>query len=408
MDRLRLFAVVLGLLLVTYAGIVEAMTAEIQSSAETERSLCKWLLLCADNAVLEEAYEQLSSVEPNAAEAAVAGFREALRRSPSDAGRWADLGEVLALSGAAEEAAYCFEQALRFGPHSPAILFRAAGFYDEVQQTEQSRSAFRQVLELTRAYDETVFAYFDDTQQPVDELLRYVIPDQPDALASYFRFEISDGSAENLAAAWNVLNERNLANVELLSAYVNRLVTDELFDEALSVRSRFLGDVQSSDEQNANVLFNGQFEENFIESALDWRIRPHDGIEIERVESDIPGDHALRIRFGGEENVDFRNVSQDFVVSPGRYRCSAWLRSEALTTDEGVALRIYDPSDQQQNLTSEAISGTADWTEVTLDFSATGGTQLLRLEVFRNRSRMFDNKISGSVWLDDVQCGVNG
>ncbi len=406
MDRLRSFAVFLGLLLVTYAGIVEVMTSEIQSSAGAESSLCKWLLLCADDVVLEKAYEQLSSLEPNAEEAAVAGFREALRRSPKDAGRWADLGEVLALSGAVEDAAYCFEQALRFAPHSPPVLFRAASFYDEVQQTEESRSTFRHVLELTRAYDETVFAYFDDTEQPVGELLRNVIPDRPEPLVSYFQHEVRNGSVENLSAAWEALNERSLADAPLLSAYVKRLVTDELLDEAFSVRSSFRGDVQNNEESNANILFNGAFDENFIETALDWKITPHNDMQIERVESEIPGDYALRIGFGGGENVAFRNVYQDFVAGPGRYHCSAWLRSDALTTDQGVALRIYDPADSRQNLTSEAVSGTTDWTEVTLDFS-TDATLLLRIEAFRNQSRMFDNKISGSAWLDDVQCVVN-
>jgi hypothetical protein len=266
------------------------------------------------------------------------------------------------------------------------------------------------VLELTREYDQIVFGYFDRTDQPVVEVLRSTIPDQPEPLIAYFRYELGNANPDDLSAVWQRLKERKLVDSNLLAAYVRGLVNRQQLDEAVNVRASFLSDAQPRDGSNPNAVFNGGFEESFTETDLDWKITPRGGVQVERVEGDtIAGDYALRILFGGGENVDFRDVTQDFVARPGRYRCSASLRSEALTTDQGVSLRIYDPADRRRlDLASEPISGTADWKPVTIDFSVSGSSRLLRIGVFRRPSRMFDNKISGSVWLDDVQCVVNG
>ena len=50
------------------------------------------------------------------------------------------------------------------------------------------------------------------------------------------------------------------------------------------------------------------------------------------------------MRFLGTENVAFSGVRQFTVVPPGRYRFSAEVSSDNLTTDQGPFFRIFDPA----------------------------------------------------------------
>jgi hypothetical protein len=262
---------------------------------------------------------------------------------------------------------------------------------------------------LTREYDQLVFAYFDRTEQPVGEVLLNAIPDQSEPLAAYFRYQVRKAGFDDLPAIWRLLRERNLADSSLLAEYVHRLIGGQRLDDAVSVQAEFVGEAHRGGWPDRTAIFNGGFEENFVESDLDWKITPRDGVLVERVEGQaLTGSYALRIGFGGRENINVQTLSQDFVVRPGRYRCSASLRSEALNTDQGVFLRIYDLKDRQLlDLATEPISGTEDWRQVSADFSVAGEPRLMRIAVARNQSRQFDGKISGSVWLDDVQCAVH-
>ena len=367
--------------------------------------MCGWLLLCANDVVVEDALAQLWSPESDAAAAAVAGLREALRRSPTDPGRWCDLGTALQRSGASDDAGYCFEQALRFGPHSPPILLRAAFFYDEVQRVQESRSAFRRILELTRDYDPIVFGYFERTEQPVEEVLEGAIPDEAEPLVAYFRFQVGRANPGELAVIWRRLVERGLTDSLLLAEYVRRQIAGHRLEDAVAAQAAFVGGV-TDEWPERNLIFNSGFEDDFLGTDLSWSITERDGMLINRT-TDVShtGNYSLHIRFGGGVNVNFRDLSQAFVAAPGRYRCTAFVRSENLTTDRGISLRIHDPADQQRlNLSSEEICGTKEWTELSIDLSVTGEPRLLKIEVERSPSRMFDNKISGSVWIDDVAC----
>ena len=115
------------------------------------------------------------------------------------------------------------------------------------------------------------------------------------------------------------------------------------------------------------------------------------------------GKSALRITFDGSGNIDFKNVSQTLVVKPGRYRFSAAIRSENITTDQGVLFRIFDTqAENRLSVETEATRGTTAWHEIALTLVVPPATRSLQVQVVRRPSLRFDNKISGSVWIDQV------
>jgi hypothetical protein len=109
------------------------------------------------------------------------------------------------------------------------------------------------------------------------------------------------------------------------------------------------------------------------------------------------------VDFLGQSNVAFDHVSQLAVVEPGLYRFRAYVKTEEITTDQGVRFRIADAvSPGRLEVITEGFTLTRDWTEVEQTVRVPAGTGLVTVQVVRQASMKFDNKIRGTAWVDDV------
>jgi hypothetical protein len=137
---------------------------------------------------------------------------------------------------------------------------------------------------------------------------------------------------------------------------------------------------------------------------LDWRIEPSEQFQTVLDSSIVhSGKRSVKIHFTGHENVEYANLSQIAYVVPGRYFLSAWVRTERITTDEGVRLEVRDAEiPARLELKTDSIAGSADWHLVGQAVLVGPLTNLIAIRAVRNPSHKFDNKISGTVWLDDV------
>lgn len=112
---------------------------------------------------------------------------------------------------------------------------------------------------------------------------------------------------------------------------------------------------------------------------------------------------SLRIQFDGTQNVSDVGVRQSVFVKPGWYRFEAYVRTNEVSTDEGVAFNIVDPeAPKRLNFTTGPMLGTNDWKLVEHSFQVVPGTGLLQLSLVRKPSLRFDNLIRGTVWVDGV------
>ena len=159
------------------------------------------------------------------------------------------------------------------------------------------------------------------------------------------------------------------------------------------------------DGGNSAFLFNGGFEHEPFGHTFDWNIRNAPGARAVR-DSTVAhsGRASLRIQFDGNSNISYDDVAQTTVVKPGNYRLQAYLRTDRITTDEGVAIRIYDRENAGRlNVVTPASVGTSGWRLITRDLTVARPTRLLAIEVVRAPSSKFDSAISGTAWIDDVQ-----
>jgi hypothetical protein len=115
------------------------------------------------------------------------------------------------------------------------------------------------------------------------------------------------------------------------------------------------------------------------------------------------GRRSLRVELGGNENLTYGGVAQRTVVREGTYRLRAYSKTEGLSTDRGLALRVFDvESPGRLDVRTEELTGTNEWRLLKKTFRAGRGTQLIEVQLSREPSLKFDYKIRRTIWLDGV------
>jgi hypothetical protein len=162
--------------------------------------------------------------------------------------------------------------------------------------------------------------------------------------------------------------------------------------------------VQDSEEGRSLVL-NGGFEHDIANGGFDWREVPLSAASFDFDSAFAhSGTRSLRIEFDGTENVDFGHLFQYVpVASDSRYHFSVFVRTEGLTTDRGISFEILDAHHPEQvQVATRELTGTNPWTVLQTDLVSGPDTQAVKITLRRTPSWKFDNKFSGTVWVDDV------
>jgi len=186
--------------------------------------------------------------------------------------------------------------------------------------------------------------------------------------------------------------------------YIDFLFNNNQYHEAAVDWALFLGDRRNGYGQS-NWVYNGDFENEPSGVPLDWQI----GSEADQAETVLDpnvaytGTHSLRIRFAGKENVNYADAIEKTPVPSGTYRFTAYIRTEDITTDKGIAFRIFDPGESSRlDAKTDQFIGTTDWKRVEQIVRIPTATKLVAIEVVREPTMKFDNKVIGTAWIDNV------
>jgi len=397
---MKKIAILLGAALVLFPTIRFLADLRYRVDPALEHSVCR-NMACFDDLLLESA-QRLAGGNNQDRAVALANLEEALRRNAASPDRWCDVGEALLDAGRTEEARYCFTRAVELGPQNPAVFWRTALFYARIQEPNRSHEYMGKMLELLPSYKDVVFAtYFSDKGNILDTF-EYGFPAQSRLSQDYFRFLLlHDAAPGDIKKAWDWLREHSVADENLGGEYVDFLIKKGNYSLAAETWLRSAGPLDEA-YLNPNFVFNGGFESQPLQAGLDWRFFETPGVRMTRDSTvAFSGSSSLRLEFDGQSNIDFRNVTHDVIASPTMYHFRAWIKTSELTTDQGIGLRIVD-SKGLLNLETTRLTGTHDWTPVDLDFTVSGPSRLLRIEVVRHPSAKFDNKIGGRAWVDGV------
>jgi hypothetical protein len=392
----KIFSILAGAFLVaaSSAGIVADQTA---SDALRER-LCG-LILCGADESSAAARDRLTE-DPAAA---LRLFEVALAGDPASPYRWCDLGDALVVAGDLDRARFSFTRALELGTNLPPVLLRVADFDFGVEERQEALASAARILRLTSEYDGAVFQSYDWANLPAAEILDRGLPPGKRAAQAWFQHALESRPAADADAGWTRLMRHGFVDDGLASTYIDFLAKKSAYRTAAEAWAAYLGD-RAGEYPNGNALFNGGFESAPTGAILDWRFEPAAGADVARdFAVRRSGKTSLRLSFKGVENLDFHHVSQTASVTRGRYRFQAWIRTEGITTDEGVRFHIFDSeSPARLDTSTDAAPATSPWTKLETAFEVPKETTAVKVEIIRRPSLKFDNKIEGTAWVDDV------
>jgi hypothetical protein len=242
-----------------------------------------------------------------------------------------------------------------------------------------------------------------DGPRTADVLRMKLVGANSGAVEAWLRFLIQSGRVDDAQRTWEWAVERGYADDAAAGAYAQFLIEQSLSDLAASAWMRYLG-TRSGEHRRSTYLFNGDFESEPTRSPFDWNLARTQGVDAARdCTTAGAGKCSLRIGLAGTQNLEFAVASQVTFLTPGVYRFHALIRTEGLTTDQGIRFRIFDPdSTARLDVTFENFTGSKAWSSVGHDLVVPPPTRLLQVQVIRQRSMRFDNKIGGTAWIDEL------
>jgi hypothetical protein len=368
-----------------------------------EGALCRFFL-CNNSAVVNSGWQQLWSQENDGPQRAIDTFRRALRRDPHDPSRWADLGEAFLEAGRKDEARYCYAQIKATAPHRPTFLLRVASFHFQIGEARNALPITAGILKSVSEYDSVIFSEYTRLVDNIEDVLRYGMPDDRRAARAFLRYLVQAERLDDAQRTWAWTAGHGFADDALAGEYAQFLIQRQRFDTAADAWAGHLG-TRAGDYRKSNYLFNGDFEWEPTGTPFDWRVAPVEGVEVARDSTTTcSGRWSLRIRFPGTTNLDYAGVSQMAVLKPGAYRFQACVRTDSVTTDQGIRFRIVDAeAPARLDLTTGQFTGTTAWTRIKQRFVVPRGTRIVQVQVVRQESMKIDNKVGGTAWIDGVK-----
>jgi hypothetical protein len=239
-------------------------------------------------------------------------------------------------------------------------------------------------------------------------LLDQVLPADQDAYVQALNFFASIRQPDAALSVWR----RTLALGKILALprtfpFLDELIQDDRSTDAKQVWIEALTAAGLPHEEplNHSLVWNGGFSSDFSNGGLGWRWNSPIGVAVDfDAAPPASGVRAVRLDFGGGTNLELSQPMQYVPVEPRRtYHFHAYMRTEEITTESGMRFSLVDPNhDDAVNMLTDNFVGSHNWTALDLDLTTSAQTHFLLLRLLRAGSRLFENKLSGTVWIADV------
>src|SRR6266446_2323362 len=340
---------------------------------------------------------------------AINNFRRALSLNPRYADAWLDLGTVYESEGNFAVARAAYLQARKAYPVSAAVPWRYGNFLLRQGEVRQALAEIRRAVYSDPKRSAEAFSRCWRVDPNVESILDNVIPP---GRATYLDVIRELAAADQLAATLTVwqrlvsLHPR-MSPADVIS-FADVLIQKGHVDDAQRIWQQAfqLADVVTGDPPGS-VLWDGGFESNVRGGGFAWAFpAPSPGVQTVLVHRQKhTGKQSLRLFFEGKRNTNYDGVCTNAEVrSETTYRFSAWVRTQALTSDEGVRFRLSWFSDSRASgfTDSQDSRGTQTWTRVEMPWTSGKDVRRTRVCVLRYLSRGLDARIQGTAWIDDI------
>ena len=343
---------------------------------------------------------------------AISDYQRAVKLNPRSPYYKLDLASAFEMQGNAAEADANFRAAQAAYPVSAEVSWKYGNF---LLRQDRFPEAYAQIHRAAMGDSQLIplaVSRVWHSDPDVRLLLDQILPDTAEAYSDALSF-LADGQYATAALeVWNRLIAKDPhADVKLASKLIDLLVAQERFEEAGTVWRQATANDPGPAYSGNSLVYDGGFEKDIAGGGFGWRQSDAEGADFD-FDSDQKhsGSRSARLIFDGAKNMKYDNLFQNVLVSPNtRYRFQGYLRTDQISTESGMRFEILDPQDPQHlDVLTPNETGTLPWTLEQADFTTGPKTHLILLRLFRKPSERLDNKLRGTVWIDDVSLAPGG
>ena len=339
---------------------------------------------------------------------AISYYRRAVQINPNSPYYKLDLASALETAGNLDEADNQFRAAQTAYPISAEVSWKYGNFLLRQNRLPEAYAQIRRATLVDPKLIPFAVSRIWHSEPDVHLLLDQVLPDTPEAYSDALAFLAGEQDPTAAVEVWNRLIAKDPhTDWKRAFALTNMLVAQEKLDAAGKVwRQASAMDPGTSPGYSGNSLvFNGGFEDDIAGGGFGWRQSDAEGVDFD-IDADEKhsGSRSARLTFDGTKNLVYDGLSQWVLVAPTtRYRFQGYLRTDQISTESGMRFEIFDPkSPKDLDVITQNETGTLPWTMEQTEFTTGPQTHLIIIRVTRKLSERLDNKLRGTVWVDDV------
>lgn len=351
--------------------------------------------------------QQWDFLNPNLP-AAIVDYQKAVREEPHAANYWMDLAGAYEAAGGGSRAQDAFAHAKALYPASAVVAFNYGNFLLRNGNPDQGFAELRHAVSADLNLLPLAISRSWKATRDVNQLLSDLLPANTEAYAQAVDFFASSGLPEAAMAAWQrLIALRRPFDLPRAFPFINQLIRGDRGKDARAVWLQALAaaGLRNDPPGNGSLVWNGDFATNFANGGLDWQWADVPGADFSFDSAPTGGkSRAVRLDFSGGINVNLGAPAQYVPVEPGHaYHFHALMRTDGITTESGMQFVITDPNHWNIVVVStENFTGSHEWTPVEADVTASPQTHFLLVQLARRPSRLFENKLGGTVWVADV------
>jgi tetratricopeptide (TPR) repeat protein len=353
-------------------------------------------------------YWQYNLENPDAL-GAIRSYLSALSLNPGSSDTWLDLAAAYESEGNLVAARDAFLHAKKVYPLSAEVSWRYGNFLVRQGELEPAFSEMRHAVESDPKRAAEAFSRSLGAGSSVETILDRVLPPSSEAYLDVIWDQTTDGHTANALKVWDRLvavhPQVPLRDVfPLISSLRNsKQITEarRVWDQAVVVAG--MGDLEGP---RGSVLWDGGFESGVTGGGYSWLLP--EGFRNVQISIDPEerhsGKHSLRLTFDGKSIVTSTDICHYVPVSPSTsYRFSAWVRTRAVTTDQGVRFQLRSLGGEDSSLAvTPELHGSEPWTRIEIPWTSGKDVQEVQVCLVRSLSDQLENKIKGTIWVDDV------
>jgi tetratricopeptide (TPR) repeat protein len=339
---------------------------------------------------------------------AISFYRRAIQLNPPSPYYRLDLASALEMAGNNGEADSNFRAAQSAYPISAEVSWKYGNFLLRQNHLPEAYAEIHRAVMVDPKLIPLAVSRVWHSDPDVHLLLDQVLPDTPEAYSEALSFLADAQDPTAALEVWHRLIAKDPhTDLKWGIKLTELLVSQEKFEEAGTVWRQATGmNASTAPAYPGNSLvYDGGFEKDISGGGFGWRQRDVMGADFDfDTEEKHSGSRSARLIFDGTQNLLYENLFQYLLVSPGtHYHFQGFLRTDQISTESGMRFEIEDPKDPQHlDVFTPNQTGTLPWTLEQVDFTTGPQTHVILVRLVRKLSERLDNRLRGTVWIDDV------